>query len=275
MGSRSKSQSPTLPSLDAFYEGLALAPGRPLRFDPQVIGTLLNVLAVIAGGLVGRSSSWEPSPASQTATKLILGGFTVWVGLSTVWASISGTLLQGLGQIGLALLALMLGHLTGQLLRLQHYLNRLGRFSRDHFTEAARSGRAPGFSAAFLSCTVLFAINPLGIFGGVLDGATQNWKILAIKSAMDGLAALSFSRAFGWGTLAAALPLAAFQGSVTLGAEWLATCMTQPQIEALGATTGLLVFSVSLIILELRKVELANYLPSLVYAPLLAALLRG
>jgi ABC-type molybdate transport system permease subunit len=35
-------------------------------------------------------------------------------------------------------------------------------------------------------------------------------------------------------------------------------------------TAGLIVFAISLVILQVKRVELANYLPSLVYAPLLA-----
>jgi uncharacterized membrane protein YqgA involved in biofilm formation len=35
-----------------------------------------------------------------------------------------------------------------------------------------------------------------------------------------------------------------------------------------------LVFSVALVILELKKIELADYLPSLIFAPLLAWLTR-
>ncbi len=240
-----------------------------------MIGTLLNVLAVLAGGFVGRLTTWNPSAVNQSALKVVLGLFTVWTGLSTVWASLNGTFLEALGMLGIALLALMLGNLTGKLLRLQHHLNRLGRHARDQFTQCAASGRSPGFATAFLSCSVFFAANPLGIFGAVIDGTAGNWKILAVKSAMDGLSSLSFARTLGWGSLAAVVPLAAIQGSVTLAGHALADWLAPAQLDALGATAGLMVFSVSLIIFELRKIELADYLPSLVYAPLLAAFLRS
>jgi uncharacterized membrane protein YqgA involved in biofilm formation len=41
-------------------------------------------------------------------------------------------------------------------------------------------------------------------------------------------------------------------------------------VDSVNATGGLLVFSVALVILDLKKIPLADYLPSLVVAPLLA-----
>jgi uncharacterized membrane protein YqgA involved in biofilm formation len=40
-------------------------------------------------------------------------------------------------------------------------------------------------------------------------------------------------------------------------------------LDSVNATAGLLIFCVALIILEIRKIELANYLPSLAFAPLI------
>jgi len=40
-------------------------------------------------------------------------------------------------------------------------------------------------------------------------------------------------------------------------------------LDAVNATDGLLIFCVALIILEVKKVRVADYLPSLIFAPLL------
>jgi len=64
----------------------------------------------------------------------------------------------------------------------------------------------------------------------------------------------------------------AFQGTITL----LCVQFLQPFLQAhhlvdsVNAAGGLMVFSVALVILELKKIELADYLPSLAFAPLLA-----
>jgi uncharacterized membrane protein YqgA involved in biofilm formation len=99
---------------------------------------------------------------------------------------------------------------------------------------------------------------------------------LVIKSFVDGLAAMGFVSIFGWGVLLAALPVLALQGTLTL----LAAQLLQPFLQAHGlldsvnAAGGLLVFCVALVILGLKKIELADYLPSLVFAPILTWLWR-
>ena len=71
------------------------------------------------------------------------------------------------------------------------------------------------------------------------------------------------------------VPLVAWQGTLALLAKmalpWLAKYAL---VDPINATAGMLVFCVALIILELKKVELADYLPSLVIAPLLTWLWR-
>ena len=111
------------------------------------------------------------------------------------------------------------------------------------------------------------------VFGAVLDGLGGRWQTLGIKAVMDCLAMMAFVRTFRWSALASAVPVAAFLGSMTIGAKLLGPyCLNESMFDALYATTGLLVFCIALIILEFRKVELADYLPSLVWAPLLAGI---
>ena len=87
---------------------------------------------------------------------------------------------------------------------------------------------------------------------------------------MDALAAMAFVSVFGWGVMLAAIPVVAFQGTIYLLVRSL-----EPMLESHGlvdsilATNGLLIFCVSLIILNLKKIELTDYLPSLAIAPLI------
>ena len=107
------------------------------------------------------------------------------------------------------------------------------------------------------------------------DGLAGNFKPLAVKAAMDGLATMAFVTLFGWSVMLSVFPLMAWQGTLALLAQmaqpWLAN---HALLDPLNATAGLLVFCVALIVLELKKIELADYLPSLVFAPLLTWILR-
>jgi uncharacterized membrane protein YqgA involved in biofilm formation len=80
---------------------------------------------------------------------------------------------------------------------------------------------------------------------------------------------------FGWSVLLAALPVLAFQGSITLGCTQLAQKFPQDAaiLLSVNCVAGMLVFAVALVILQLKKIELADYLPSLLFAPLLTRFL--
>jgi uncharacterized protein len=236
---------------------------------PRVSGTILNALAIVAGGVAGLTLRNQIAPASQVALKVLLGAFTVYAGLSLTWQGVSGTASQVLKQLLIVLGALMLGNLAGKLLRLQKAVNRLGRFAKERF-EAASSGQGRRFSDGFLTCAILFCAAPLAVVGPVAEGLADSWKPLAVKAVMDGLATMAFVTCFGWGVVLSVVPVVAFQGTI-----WLLVRAAQPHLGSVlanpvTATAGMLVFCVSLIVLEIKKVELADYLPSLAFAPLLA-----
>ena len=237
-----------------------------------LLGALLNTAGILLGGILGLAGR-QMKPATQVAIKNILGVLIVFVGLGTSWGGLSG---GGIGRffkiLLIAILAMTLGRLTGRLMGLQKGLNKLGRFAGKKLAEANAGGKLP-WSDGFLACTVLFCLPPMAVFGAVLDGLDSRWQTLGIKALMDCLAMMAFVRAFRWSAMASAVPVAAFLGSLTLGARLLAPhCLNASMLDAIYATTGLLVFCIALIILEFRKVELADYLPSLVWAPLLAGI---
>jgi uncharacterized membrane protein YqgA involved in biofilm formation len=86
---------------------------------------------------------------------------------------------------------------------------------------------------------------------------------------------MAFVATFGWGVILAVIPVVAYQGTITLCARLLAPYLqSNALIDSINATGGLLVFSIALVILEIKRVDLADYLPSLAYAPLLTWLWR-
>jgi hypothetical protein len=239
-----------------------------------VTGTILNAAAILAGGAAGLTLTKQLSTANQAALKVLLGVFTVYVGLSTTWQALHGGFVAGLKQLGIALLALTLGNLTGKLLRFQTSLNRLGQYARRQFS-GTRPDTPNRFSEGFLTCSILFCVGPIAVLGSLQDGLSGNWRTLGIKAVMDGLATMAFVTTFGWGVMLSVVPVVAYQGTITLLARFLQPYLeNQAVLDSINVTGGLLVFSIALIILELKKVPLADYLPSLVWAPFLTWLLR-
>jgi uncharacterized protein len=287
---RMSCQSRTRPLLEllfAFARCFFAAPARPghpplapLEHDNTTrspammipVGTVLNAIGIIVGGLLGVALRRQWTPATQLAVKGMLGILVIYIGLKTTWTSLGGGFWLVLKQVFIIILALTLGRITGRLLGIQKNLNRLGQYAKERFTKAA-SDQNNRWSEGFVTCTILYCVGPMAILGSIQDGIDGRWQTLGAKAIMDGLATMAFVGTFGWGAIAAVIPVVAYQGTITLAAKSLAPFFQDPANAALlnsvNATGGLLVFCIAMVILELKKFELADYLPSLAWAPLI------
>jgi uncharacterized membrane protein YqgA involved in biofilm formation len=157
------------------------------------------------------------------------------------------------------------------LLRLQTASNRIGRHAAALLAAAQKKPPGPP-AAGFVAATLLFCAAPLGVLGAVADGLQSYFYLLLLKAVMDGLAMASFVKMFRWPVALSALPVFFFFNGIALVVQlglrpWLDA---QGLAGSVGVADGLIVCSVTLIIFEIRRVELANYLPALVIAPVLA-----
>ena len=238
-----------------------------------MMGTILNVGAIVTGGVASLLAGKQLSPKVQQRIKIILGVLTIYIGFKTFWLGIHGTLLQVLKQTGIVLAALIAGNLIGKALRLQKWINRLGEQAKTAFHDDTTKPRR--FGEGFVTCTILFCVGPMAILGALEDGLSGRIQTLAVKSLMDGLATMAFVKTFGIGPIFAAIPVLAYQGTITLAAH-----SVQPLLEnhllldSINATGGLLILCISVVILDIQKVPLADYLPSLVVAPALTWLFK-
>jgi uncharacterized protein len=240
-----------------------------------VVGTWINVAGIVAGVIFALMRKKPLSLANQSFFKIVLGAATVFCGLRLTWAGLNGSVSQIAVQLGIVLVALTLGRLTGRLLHLQKASNRVGQFARDRMA-AAKPDSAHRFSDGFNVCAALFCAAPLGMLGALHDGLSNYHCPLIVKAVMDGLAAMSFVAMFGAGVILSAIPVLVFQGTISLlSARLLLPFLEAHQlVDSLNATGGLLIFCVALIIFEIKKIEVTDYLPSLIYAPLLTWLLK-
>jgi uncharacterized membrane protein YqgA involved in biofilm formation len=239
-----------------------------------MIGTILNVGAILAGGSAGLLAGKQLNAKLEFRVKMILGVLTIYVGMRTVWISINGSFFQVLKQIAIMLAALVIGNVIGRFLRLQNGLNRLGEYAKKAFADAP-VGKPKGFGEGFVTCTILFCVGPMAILGALEDGLTGRIHILAIKSLMDGLATMAFVKTFGIGPIFAAIPVLAYEGTISLAASSLGPVLSNHLLlDSLSATGGLLILCISLVILDIQKVPLADYLPSLLVAPALTWLFQ-
>ncbi len=234
-----------------------------------MIGAAINSAGIVAGGVCALVFKRPIPDRFQLAAKVLLGIYTVWLGLQLTWKSLNGSAGQILKELCIVMLAMALGKLAGQVMRLQQLSNSIGNFAT---RSLAANGEGKRFSDGFLVATALFCAGPLGILASVQEGLTGFAPLFLVKAGMDGLATMAFCARFGWGALVSAIPVLAFQALIIRCVQLLEPTLHNrpwPLIDSINATDGLLIFCVALIVLEIRKVRVAEYLPSLIFAPLL------
>ncbi len=235
-----------------------------------MIGASLNALGILAGALFGFTTNQPLSRRTQGFCKAALGIFTAWFGLRLIGENVHGTFFSGVKQLFIAAFGVILGFWFGKLFRLQKISNRLGHHAANLIAVAQKN--PPGKSGdGFNALTILFCAAPLGILGAVADGLANYFWLLLIKAAMDGLAMVSFSKMYRWPVVFVALPVLIFLNGLSFAIysglqPWLAA---QNLLAAVNLAIGLITCTIALVIFEIRRVELSNYLPGLIIAPLL------
>jgi uncharacterized membrane protein YqgA involved in biofilm formation len=234
------------------------------------IGALLNAIGILLGGIFGLVRRKRFSLPAQLFFRNAIGVFNVFFALRLIYESMEGTFSSCLKQILVALAAVVLGFWAGKLLKLQKMSNYLGRTAGNTIALAAKH---PGRSATdgFNACAVLFCAEPLGIIGAVTDGLSNYFYLLAVKAVMDALAMLELVKVFRWPSALSAIPVFVFFSVISMAMQaYIRPLLTPHEIDSINVAVGLIACIVTIVIFEVRKVELANFLPALAIAPLLA-----
>jgi uncharacterized protein len=234
------------------------------------LGTILNFAGILLGALAGVMTRRDLPARQQVLLKTGIGVALVVFGLKIAGSAMLSSDWRYFGKLFLILLvATIIGRLIGRALRIQKGLNRVGQFAKQKLSTAEPNN-------GLLATVILLCAAPLGWVGAMEDGlSSKNFQPLLIKGVIDGLGTMAFARMFGWRITLAAVPVAVFQAAIAFGAmqiePWL---QTRGLLDSIHVACGFFVVYVSMIIFEVKKVEVGDYLPSIVVAPALAALFR-
>jgi uncharacterized protein len=220
-------------------------------------GTAINVVTVLAGGILGTLIGARLSEGMRETAMHAIGLVTVLVGIQS-FLRLDNPLVP--------LVSVIVGVVVGELLSIDDALKRFGDALERRFSK----GGSP-VSRAFVTTSLLFCVGPLTILGSLQDGISGDYRLLALKSALDFVASLSFASVLGWGVLLSAGSVLVVQGALTLAGALFGSFMSEPMILALTSTGGVLLLGLGLVLLSLKEVRVANMLPALVVAPLIAA----
>jgi uncharacterized protein len=230
-----------------------------------MIGTIINVVTVVAGGILGLLFGGKLQERVREAVLSILGLFTMGLGLQMFLETNNALIV---------LAALLAGTLLGEWWGIESRLERFGETLKARFSKVSGRQDLSRFVEGFLTASILFCVGPMAILGSIQDGLTGDFSLLATKAVMDGFAALAFASTMGVGVIFSSIVVFAFQGGISLLAVQVQSLITPAMIAEMSATGGVILAGIALSnILNIRKIRTGNALPALFLAPLFTAIL--
>ncbi|OIP68694.1 MAG: hypothetical protein AUK48_15505 [Oscillatoriales cyanobacterium CG2_30_44_21] len=236
-----------------------------LDFWTKTSGTWINVLAIALGTFLGLILRGRFLSQVLPILKQAIGLITIFVSI-TMANSLLKVKAGGLDGVILSLISLIIGGVLGELGQIEKKLENIGDWLKAKFKGKGK------FTEGFVAASLLFCIGPMAIIGSLNNGLRGDDSLLALKSALDGFISVVFASTYGIGVGFSALPVAIYQGSLSLLAGSLAQSLPDPanapSVLIITGVGGLMLLGLGLNLLELAKVRVASFLPALAIAPI-------
>ncbi len=221
-------------------------------------GTIVNAGAILVGGLIGLAAAGRIPERVKTILMQALGLSTLIIGLQMALSA---------REVIPIVSSLLLGALTGELLRIEDGLERIG-----HWLKKRARSDSSTFVTGFVTTSLLYCTGAMVVVGAIQDGTTGNATTLYIKAMLDGVASIAFASTLGIGVLFSAASVLLLQGSITLLSSNLAFLQQPAVLDPVTSTGGLLIVAIAINLLNIAKIRIGNLLPALFYAVLIALL---
>jgi len=232
-----------------------------------MMGTVINVIAILLGGGIGMLFGSRLSDQLKSTVISGMGLFVMAIGLQMFLE------IQSAGDALIVLGALLAGALVGEWWRIEERIEAFGGWLERKFTRG-NGGASSRFVRGFLGASLIFCSGPMAILGSINDGLRGDYLTLSIKSVLDGFIAIAFSSTLGVGVMFSVIPIILYQGGISLLAQQFSALMSDKMIDLMTATGGLLLVGLSISsLLELKKIRVGNFLPGLAIAPLIVYVL--
>ena len=236
------------------------------------LGTIINTAAIVVGGLLGLlfknllTKSMEDTLLKASSVCVLFIGIG---GAMQHMLKITDGALETSGSMML-IICFVLGSIVGELLDIEGAFERFGAWLR----KKTHNESDTGFLSAFIHASLTVCIGAKAVVGAINDGLFGDISLLVTKSILDAIIIMVMSATMGKGCIFSAIPVALFQGLVTLFARFLQPVMTAQATSNLALTGSILVFCVGVnLIWDQQRLKVANMLPTLIFAVALAFVL--
>lgn len=228
------------------------------------LGTIYNVAGILLGGAAGLLFGRWIRPRMQESLMRVIGVCVLFLGIAGCLEEMLSVTQSGLQSGGTMMLiaSVSLGTLLGELLDLEDKFDRFG----EYLKRKTRSEGDASFVDGFVTASLTVCIGAMAVVGAIRDGMFGDHSVLLAKAVLDLIIVALMAVSMGKGCLFSAIPVAVFQGLLTLAAGWIAPIMTAPALSNLSLVGSVLIFCVGVNLIWEKRFRVANMLPSIVFA---------
>lgn len=221
-------------------------------------GTLVNAAAVVAGSLAGILAK---RGVPERYRRTLMQGLGLSVGVIGLQMALRTQ------NILLVIISIAVGGIIGEAIDIDRFLNRIGNWLTDKI-----GSQYGNVGQGFVTASLVYCVGAMAVVGSIQDGLTGDASTLYAKSLLDGIAAVIFASTLGIGVILSSISILIYQGAITLLAVVFSSVMTDTVISELTAVGGVLIIGISLLMLEIKIIKVANLLPAIPLAAVIAAL---
>ncbi|MBU0970304.1 MAG: DUF554 domain-containing protein [Proteobacteria bacterium] len=224
-----------------------------------MLGTFVNCVAIICGSLAGMLFK---NGVPERYNHIVMQA----MGLAVILVGIKSAL--GCDDLLVIIISLAIGSVVGEFIGIESYLERVGNFLETKFSK-----NSTGFSAGFVTASLMYCVGSMAIVGSLESGLTGNHDTLFAKACIDGIVGIILTTSLGIGVMFSAVPVLVYQGGITLMAGVLKPLLIPAVVSQMSGTGGLLILALGLNMLREKKIKVGNMLPA-VFVPLVYYLIR-
>ncbi|MCF8008689.1 MAG: DUF554 domain-containing protein [Halanaerobiales bacterium] len=224
-----------------------------------MIGTIVNVIAIVVGSILGFLLKGKLPERFQNIVIKGISLAVIMIGLQMALSveATTGTLV--------VIFSLVIGGIIGEFLEIENRLESLGKKIQKRFK--SNDGL---FVQGFVQSSLIYCVGAMAIMGAIQDGLNNDPSILFTKSLLDGTASIAFSATFGIGVMFSAIPVLVYQGFISLLSSWAQKILVPNTISMMTATGGLLIMAIGINMLLEIKIKIGNLIPAIFVAIIIA-----
>lgn len=215
-----------------------------------MLGTVVNFIAIIIGGLTG---VFFGKYFSDKLKETVIQGIALTVLVIGLQMALKTN------NVLIVILSLVIGGVIGETIDIQARLNDLGQ-SLEKRLSSQGNGQ---FTKAFVTTSLIYCVGAMAIVGALEDGLNANHSILFAKSALDGITAIIFASSMGIGVIFSAVPVFLYQGGIALFAGSVQGLLSEAVVIEMSAVGGILIFGIGITMLGIKEIKVGNLLPGI------------